>query len=152
MRARSALCPGERGRQVPGYRGPSSAGPCGAETARATSLRVQKHGVDAARCAETVEGCAVEVQAPGLNDGIAVEAEAEPREVGEQCVGERGPGARGIEVLDPEEELPALGAGPQPAEHRRPGIAEVEPPRGTGGEPAAMGRRHVVVRAATAPL
>ena len=108
--------------------------------------------VHAACLPETVERGAVELPASALEHRSAVEVEAEPREICEQCVGELGSGAGRVEVLDPEVELPALGAGPEPAEHRRPGIAEVEPPRGTGGEPAAMGRRHVAVRGATAPL
>ena len=77
---------------MPGYRGPSSAGPCGAATARAISLRVQWHGYTRPAARSRSKAAAVQVQAPALEDGRSVEGQTEPVEVGEERLGELGAG------------------------------------------------------------
>ena len=60
--------------------------------------------------------------------------DAEPGQILENAVDELQAAATRIQILDPEQELPAAGARMGMAERRRKGVAQVEPSRRRWGE------------------
>ncbi len=69
-----------------------------------------------------------------LEHRFAVPAEPEPFEVRQDRV-DMGPAAAGaVDILDPQQEAPAKRTCVRVRLHRRPGVAEVEPPGGAGRE------------------
>jgi len=60
--------------------------------------------------------------------------EAKPGQILEDAGDELGAASAGVEILNPDEELPAAGARMGMAERRRKGMAKVKPSRGRWGE------------------
>lgn len=75
----------------------------------------------------------------GLDDGADVPVDAEPGEEVDGEVDHAGLDARGVEVLDAEEDVPAALAGDGPVDEEGAGVAEVESPGGAGCEAGARG-------------
>ena len=87
---------------------------------------------------ERLQRSIVEGRALALHHRLLVEVEAEPLHVRQERLHRSRTEPRPVQILDPEEEGAALGAGPEPAEQRRPGIAQVELAGRAGSEAAAM--------------
>ena len=62
----------------------------------------------------------------GLHHRGAVEVQPERGQVGAPAARPRRAAPGGVEVLDPEQEPPAGGAGEQPGQHRRAEVAQVQ--------------------------
>ena len=69
-----------------------------------------------------------------LDHRLAIVGQAQPLQILENAVDELRAAAAGIEILDPQAELAAAGPRMGMAQHRRIGMAEVEPSRWRGGE------------------
>ena len=91
-------------------------------------------GVDQGLLLEAIQRLGVTPGALRLDDGLSVVLEAKPGEVLENLLDELRPAAAGVEILDPQQELPAAGARMGMAQRRRKGVAEVQPARRRGGE------------------
>ena len=63
-----------------------------------------------------------------LHQDRLVPVKAEPAQIFEDAVDELGPAPRLVEILDPEQELPAVFARPRMPEDGAIGMAEVQPP------------------------
>ena len=110
---------------MPGYAAPPS--PCGATVAARTSARVQKHGYTRPGRLELLRARArSSVAALRLPDGVAVPVDAERREVLELALDDQRSRAVRIEVLDAQQEAPALAARPEPGEQRGARVAQVQ--------------------------
>jgi hypothetical protein len=91
-------------------------------------------GVDEPVALQLRQRVGVEVQARGLPDDLAVPVDPDRREVGELLAREVRADPPGVEVLDPQQERRALGAGVEPRQQRRAQVAEVQRAGRRGGE------------------
>src|SRR5690606_1890951 len=82
-------------------------------------------GLEAAGGDEAVAGGVREGEAGGLAD-FEVRRNAQPCEIGFDALGEFFRRARGVGVIEPEDELAAVAACEQPVEDGRPGIAQMQ--------------------------
>src|SRR3546814_10450714 len=69
------------------------------------------------------------------SDLVAVPAQPQPGEVGEDRLDMLGAAARAVDILDPEQEPPAAGARGIMRADRREGVAEMQPPGRARREP-----------------
>jgi len=83
---------------------------------------------------QPTQGLTVKRRPLGLDNSLAVPADAEPFEVLEDAIDKFRPAATGIEILDPEAELAAARAGLRMAQNGRIGMPEVEAARRRRGE------------------
>src|SRR5581483_4756455 len=80
---------------------------------------------------------ALEVRCAGAGAiGALVPVEPEPLEVAADLVRGTGDGPREVDVLDPQDDPPAVRAGVEPRREHGPGDTEVDAPGGARGEPA----------------
>ena len=97
-------------------------------------------GVGQARFGKPGERGVVGVRPGGLKKHRPVPVETQPMQILFDPPRVIRADAARIEVFHAQEEPPACGAGAVVGEHRRKGVAEMEPPRGTGGETLDMAR------------
>ena len=91
-------------------------------------------GIDETPLPEPVQCVCIAFRPLRLDDRLAVMGDAEPGQILENAVDELRAAATRIQILDPEQELPAAGARMGMAERRRKGVAQVEPSRRRWGE------------------
>ena len=91
-------------------------------------------GIDQPVSLQPVERLLVKLGPLGLDDRLAIDRQPEPIEILENAVDKLRPAAAGVEIFDPQQEFAAARPGMGMTEHRRKGMAEVQPSRGRGGE------------------
>jgi hypothetical protein len=132
-----------RGRCAPiGIVGQAAAGPrvLAASVAMRRGQRLRDLGaraetsIDQSPSLQRLEGIGIGGGAFRLNYCHTVVAEAEPIEVLENPIDELRTATAGIEILDPQQELPAAGSRQGMAQGRRIGVPQVKPSRRRGGE------------------
>ena len=69
-----------------------------------------------------------------LDNRFPIHGEAQPFQILEYAVDELRPAAARIEIFDPQQESAFAGTSMGMAQHRRKGMAEVQPSRGRGSE------------------
>ena len=99
---------------------------------------MQKQGYSAPSASSRAIAVGVGLQALGLAHDRPVPVQAQRGEVGELLLGDAGPHAPGVEVVDAHEKARALRAREQPRQQRGAQVAEVQR-AGGGGRVAAGG-------------
>ena len=98
-------------------------------------------GVEQALGAQAIQRGFVERQALRLEHHLAVPCQPEPFEIGEDRGDMFGAAAGAVDILDAQQEAAAVRAGIIVREDRRPGVAEMQPPRGAGRESGVDNRK-----------